>query len=194
LVTGWPSREFRFSSFQTLRAAPWTAAARRRFGIWQVGITLVGRESRALHQAVISKGRKKAASSRRSPRRYALPAVFPTCHLRPTTYEHGPRGGKLPIDDFRLPISDWRFFSFSFRASPAAILFILSLETVDNRSGEVWTARVIVSVRDGPSFRVRVFHLLVTSHEPLTTALSTSDSGPPTSDRVSRHSPLGPNH
>jgi hypothetical protein len=82
----------------------------------------------------------------------------------------------VPSFDLCLAIFDFPVSSFSFRASPAAILFILSLETVDNRSGEVWTARVIVSVRDGPSFRVRVFHLLVTSHEPLTTAFSTRHS------------------
>ena len=77
--------EPRVSSFLTLRAAPWTAAARRRFAIWQVGITLGGREGRALHLVVIS-NQKEEESGVEPPQSKALraPGRFP--HLPPTTY------------------------------------------------------------------------------------------------------------
>ena len=57
-----------------------------------------------LSEAVVERATWNGLGNRDS----RLDAVLPTCHLRPTTYEDGIRdtGGKLPIDDFRLPIFD----------------------------------------------------------------------------------------
>jgi hypothetical protein len=60
------------------------------------------------------------------------------------------------IESFAIAIGDWRLSvsSFQFPVSPSANWFILSPETVDSRSGEVWAAGLMVSVRRRPPFEI----------------------------------------
>jgi len=67
-----------------------------------------------------------------------------------------------PLGD--LVMGDLRFSTFDFRFSKSANWFILSPNSADNRWGEVWAARLVVSVQGCRLSAFRLCLFLLTRH------------------------------